>query len=213
MITNSIYKTYAGQIANLFCENQANKSICIASIKERIINNFNNTSFQFFLEHLSRGRFYIVEISQWKVVSGCRNMGFTLKVTDVVTGSVEYKSVYYTNENCEGKQWYFPDLNHAVQVKSGYKFLDAPIQSNNTQDIIRPRLTYKENAPSYNIVYVPQTGGSGGTTIPTPQPVLTPSPEPVQAGTQQSGFNMSGIFDNPLLLVGLGLGFFFLLKD
>jgi len=210
MITSTNLKNIAGQIATLFCESNVNKTVCIASVKQRIIADFNDSTFNYFLSNIQYGRFYMLKLSNWKQMSDCRKMGITATYTDVITGEVKSVSWYYTNSDCGAKQYWYPDLNYLIR-QNGNELLDAPISSKNNSDITKERLVYKKSAQSYNIVYVPNTGGGGGTVVPTPTPTPTPTPGPGPVPNAPVGSNLipgvdlENIFSNPIVWLGVGV--------
>ena len=211
MITNNQYKIIAGQIAKLFCNTDA---ICEASVKERILTNFNNETFAIFLSAIQYGRFYILKYSNWRVHNNnCRNMAITANLTDAITGEVKISEWYYDNADCGNYQWYYPDLNTLISRK-GFQLIDAPIKNKLTAEIVKPRLIYNKNAASYGITYTPPSpgGGGGGGVVVTPPslPPGLPPVEPIQTPVGSS-FDIKSLLENPIVLIGIGVAAYFLL--
>jgi hypothetical protein len=201
MITNSQYKIFASQIAKLFCPTD---TICQASVKERILFNFNNESFSYFLQNISVGRFKILQYSNWRVKqNNCRTMLIDVKLTDAITGEVKTGYWSYDNRNCGSEQYYFPDLNSLIR-NNGYTLVDAPIMSKNNSDIVKPRLVHAKSATGYGITYVPPSPGGGGGGISVTPPVQTPPAQipPVQTPSQ-SGFNIQQLIKPEYALIGI----------
>ena len=214
MITNPQYKLMAGQIAKLFCTTDI---ICTAAMRQRIITNFNNGSFETFLTNIQYGRFYILKYSNWRVHNNhCRNMAITANLTDAITGEAITEEWYYDNENCGDKQWYFQDLNHLL-TRYGNTLIDAPIANVTTPEIVKPRLIYNENKPGYGITYSPPSaggggGGGGGGGI-TPKPKQPqPPPQTLPTIPEPGGFDFGGLLKNPIVLIGGAVVLFLLMK-
>jgi hypothetical protein len=208
MILNVQYKTYARQIANVFCKTDV---LCSESVYQRILNYFTNATFEHFLQNISTGRYYILKYSNWHTGNTCRDMLIDVRLTDVVTGTVQTGYWNYTNQNCDDKKFYYPDLNSLIN-KFHYTLLDAPIMNKNNSEITKERLVWNRNANSYGITFVPPTGGGGGGQItPTPnQPIEPILNTPV---SKEAGFNLESITSNPYLLGGaLAVLFFYFMK-
>ena len=213
MITNNDYKILAKQIAVLFCEDQQNKTLCESSVEERILSSFNDISFKYFLEHILRGRFYMLQLRNWHTGSNCRELWIDVYYKDVITGSETQSAWHYTAQDCGSKQYYYPDLNYLI--RKSYTLIDPPITSKNNSDVTRPRLVYSPGAPSYNIVFVTQTPGGS----PAP-PKITIAPDPggsVMPSAPQVKTTGGGIIEfllsNPLLIAGGALGIYLIYKS
>lgn len=211
MINNIQYKIFALQIARLFCADSQNKSICETSIKTKIINAFNDSTFEHFLEHLQQGRYYLLKYSNWHSdANDCRSMKVDVRLTDVITGNVVNGYWHYTAVDCGSKQYLISDLNY-LPGRNGYTLLDDPIMTKTNSDITKERLVYNSKAQPYGITYVPSSGQQQGQIIPSQGTLLT-VPEP-NMQVKQNGFDIKSLFDNPILLIGVGiLAFFFLVK-
>ena len=86
MLSDALFKGYAGQIAGLYCKGKPNQTLCKATVKQRIINAFTDTTFEnSFLPNLDKNRFYSIEVAR---IDKTR---YTDKVTfkgfDIVTGA------------------------------------------------------------------------------------------------------------------------------
>jgi len=211
MITKSQYKLLAAQISKLFCNDEP---ICMAGVKERLLNFFNDGSFAFFLQHIEVGRFYVLQYSNWRATSHCRTMKIDVKLTDVITGQVTTGFWQYDNSDCGDKQYYYPDLNTLIS-RSGYQLLDQPITTKTTADIIKPRMVYNPNKAGYGISFKPTVpGGSGGTITPTPTPTPTPLIVPDQSVVNKpASFLPEGLDLKMILIVGgIGLAAWYLMK-
>ena len=206
MVTNSTYKSYSNQIAELFCKESNNKTLCKAGIIERLNTYLDNNVYPIFLSKLNTGRTYITNAEAFK------DYGFRIVITDIITGErqtawweIPYRMPYLSK---------IPNklLNHQYNIISDNK----TFTSENKSDY---RITWNPLKPTYGINYVPNQvpgytppnvvpGGGGGGQIqitPTPsQPVNTPDP---------GGIDFGSLLSNPILLVGAGLVLFLLMKD
>lgn len=212
MITRADLKNIAGEIANIFCQNNVAPSVCSQGVKQRLVSTFNNDTFLFFLENIQYGRFYLLRLSNWNVVGQCHEMGIQANYTDVVTGQKINVSWRYTTDNCNN-QFRYQDLNYVIQNTMGMTFLSAPISSNQNSDVGATRLIYKPSAPSYGIVYVP-SNPPGGIIVPEPVNPPTPPPTPVPEAPMQGdpGGDLLNILTNPVVLAGLAIGGYFIWK-
>ena len=218
MITNPTYKKLAGDIAQIFCSSQQNNELCINSVQERILSSFNDTTFKYFLENIQKGRMYILKLSNWHSGNNCRQVYIDVKYTDVLTGIEKTGYWYYTAENCQEKQFFYPDLNN--QINKHFVLLDPPITSKQNSEITRGRLVYSPGATSYNIVFT-NTGG-GGTPAPPKIVVNTPidpinnlpggSPSAPQMKTAGGLDDLFNFLSNPIVLLGLGVAGYYIFK-
>jgi hypothetical protein len=76
------------------------------------------------------------------------------------------------------------------------------------------RVYYNKLDPTYGISYVPGSVGGGGTgggggIIITPEPVVPTQPEQ----TTSTGFDFESLLSNPIVLIGLAVGVYLLVKD
>ena len=209
MVTNSLYKNYSNQIAKLFCTEQVNKILCEASISERLNTYLDDYTYPIFLSRLAQGRGYITNVEAFQ------NNGFRVVLIDLITGErvtawwdIPYSMPYYGK--LAGKL-----LSHKYEIISANK----TFSQQNATDI---RITWNAIKPSYGITFVPGnvgtggggssgSGGSGSGGGGGGQITQTGSGQ-TQAQTQAAGgFNFQEILSNPLILVGVGLAFYFLL--
>jgi hypothetical protein len=219
MITNSTYLTYAAQIAELFCENEQNKSICQAIVAQRIINSFSNATFEnSFLPNLQNGRFYLLRITN--ITEGMKTKIY-FDFQDVITGDYGSDTV----ESIIPKDLIYSYIPSLLRTK-GFN----PISENNVYtsgDFMDVRTAWNVNAPTYGIVFVPGNitppggGGSGGgggepgsgggggvITYNTPAQQQQMNLQP--AG---NGFDLSGLLNNPIVLIAGAALIYFILKD
>ena len=215
MITNPSYIILAREIAEIFCEGGANQSICIISVKQRIIESFTDQTFEYFLANIQKGRMYMLQLRNWHQGTNCRHMAIDSYYTDVLTGAETHSAITYTARNCTDKHYYYPDLNHAM--KQRVTVLDPLITANTNAEVTRKRLVYAPGAPSYNIVFTNQ--GGGGTPKIIPKPPAHPTPPggtpTLQAAPGEDGNILEGVLEvlsNPIVLAGLGVGIYFLFK-
>lgn len=208
MIINPQYKLIANQIAKLFCNTDV---ICQGAVRQRIYSNFDDQSFEFFLQNIEVGRFYLLRYSNWRVHNNqCRKMAITANLTDAITGEIITDEWYYDNANCNEKQWYYPDLNNLMK-KNNRTVLSPLIQNKTTTEITKVRLIYSPNKPSYGITYTPPVPGGGGSgggvqiTPPKGSPPAGSPPASIPDMPIQSGFDIKGLFENPIVLIGVGL--------
>jgi hypothetical protein len=73
------------------------------------------------------------------------------------------------------------------------------------------RVYYNKLDPTYGISYVPSSvgGGGGGEIVITPPPVVPTQPEQ----TTNTGFDFESLLSNPIVLIGLAVGVYLLVKD
>ena len=207
VVTNSTYKSYSNQIAELFCKESNNKTLCKAGIIERLNTYLNNNVYPIFLSKLNTGRTYITNAEAFK------DYGFRIVITDIITGErqtawweIPYRMPYLSK--LPGKL-----LQHQYNIISDNK----TFTSENKSDY---RITWNPLKPTYGINYVPNQvpgytppniipggGGGGGQIQITPQPVQQ---TPVQT---KSSFDFGGLLSDPIVLIGAGLVLFLLLKD
>lgn len=205
MITNPEYKILAAQIANIFCDSQINKSLCITTVKTRIINVFTNETFNFFIQNIQVGRYYLLEYSNWHSdTNNCRSMKIDVKLTDVITGKITKGYWHYTATDCGNNQYKFQDLNKLIST-NGYLLQDIPITSNKTEDIKKARLIYNPKAASYNIVLIPGVPGSEPPSIQI-QPDPTPLPDQQNINTPvKPGIDLAGLISPTTALIAAGI--------
>jgi len=201
MITNQQFKSYCTQIAELFCEEATNKVLCKANIYQRLINTFSDQTFPIFLSKLDQYRFYRVEGAVH--VSGLPpHFKITSHGTDLITA--ETRQFYNGNVSS-------PSVKNSL-VHIGAVFYDP-------ED---PSKFYIRSNPSYGISYVPHTlpsppstggggsgsGSGGGNIVPTPPAPVPTSPMAPVGGSE----DITNLLSNPIVLVGVGLGIYFLMK-
>ena len=204
MIQNSLYKQYAGDIGTLFCKGSQNKEICIASVKQRLINLLNNEVFEKeFLPGLGSNRFLSFDII--KII---RNTPYTdqitLSGTDVVTG------------NQTG--------NIAITVPIGLvqlKKWDAILQQKNYRFAgnVDNKIIARKPGSNYGIIYVPgqvenpPDYGTGTGIVPPGTINIKPAPIPIYPTppAQPATTSPGGLFDSewflPVLILA-GIGFY-----
>jgi len=211
MITKAEYKLLLNEIAKQFCTNAENPLTCAIAVKSSINKFFDNGSFEYFLNHLSPGRYVTLKYSNWRQGSNCRDKIITVTFRDVITGEVGSGTWRYTSENCESKSYYYPDLNTLIG-RYGHTLLDVPIKSNSSSDIGRERLIYSPSArPSYNISLVPP----GKNPLPKDPPYMPPgAPAPTAPGTGDPGGleDLFSILSNPIVLGAIAVGGYFIWK-
>lgn len=211
MITNAIYKNYCNQIAELFCTDQLNKTLCKTSIAQRLINEFTDDGFSKFLGVLTTGKTYQVEVKNYRLIANSNKRYVDIYFTDVITGNIIKKT---WNWSASG--------NFYQQLSDAFKFYNYNlIQGSNVFDQGNYQQIRIFNNPleaSYGVSFVQgsvpggSTGNQGNGTGQTPN--FQPTQQPVQqTELVKSGFDLNGIFDNPILLIGVGvLAFFILMK-
>lgn len=209
MITNVPYKLIAGQIAKIFCSTD---TICAASTKERIITNFNNETFAIFLQNIQYGRFLILRYSNWRAKTHCRNMVINVTLTDAITGEIKTGFWEYDNDNCQEKQYYYPNLNTLIS-RNGYQLIDPPIKDKTIYEITKPRLIYNKNAKSYGITYTPPEPGGGGGGVVIKPPVTPPVNQPSEPTQTPNNFDVKSLLENPIILIGGAIVLYMLIKD
>lgn len=149
---------FAGDIAGLFCQDNANRRICWRSIVQRLINNFTDETFNsFFLPNLSASRFYAYNFSF--VASGFGLVKLLLNGNDIVTGSVktgEIPGISVSKKN--DFVWiagYITTLFRRSKPNASVSFIGIE----NGKLILM--VTGFETP--YGIVFIPPTVGNGGT--------------------------------------------------
>lgn len=133
MVTNETYLSYAQQIAALYCEGKPNRTLCTATVKQRIKNSFTNETFESnFLPMLDQNRFFSFEVVS-VITAGWLAEKVTLNGFDVVSGEttgniskVVPKGVWNLNKN-------------SVLVQLGYKLIN---QIGNKIIVSRPGVNY-----------------------------------------------------------------------
>lgn len=205
MVNSPLYKSYSREIAKLFCKDDSNKVLCEAGIISRLNTYLNDFTYPYFLSKLNSGRQYITQLEAFQ------NKGFRIVLTDLITGdrSTAWWDIPYNYPylgQLPGKL-----LAHQYNIISENKtFTEA-----NKSDV---RITHNPTKQTYGLTFVPQqvpgytppTGGGtpgGGTINITPDPVQ-PSMIP-----SETGFDFTGLLENPIVLIAAGVALFFLLKD
>jgi len=203
MITSVPYKLFAQKIGNIFCENN---SICAASVKNRLVNNFSNEGFEIFLENLSYGRTYSGEFKNYRVDNNTGRRYVDLFLEDLITGTVKKLTWNWLQTSGD----FYNQLKSGLAAH-GYEFTQGlPVFDSGNYKT--KRIYHKQSDPNYGIVFVPGevgSGGGGGNIIVSPPNI------PVVLQTQQETKENSNILtDLPewILPVGLAVGGYFLLK-
>jgi hypothetical protein len=208
MITNPQYKIIALRIAKIFC---GTDPICETSVKERLINKFNDDSFAYFLTNIQIGRFYEMNFTDFSVITQISKAKLRWKAhfMDIVTGNIE--------EYWWETEWYkvkMIDVQNLI-AKKGYQII-----SNNELisegNFLEKRIVYNYNKQSYGITYVPPTGGGGsggggGVTITPPYTPPSLPPAIIPDAPAQSGFDIKSMLENPIVLIGIGVAAYLLL--
>jgi hypothetical protein len=212
MITDATRLGLIIQIAELFFKNNfVGKASCITRLRTKL----DNSSFDYFIDNISQGTFYVASNTPlpFEYVSGIKFYCYSIKLTDLVRGSS------HTN----------PKVRIPEQAIAGKNFLDFwkillsawdsdfIVFSVNASD--HTGLVHSPDVGSYGIEIGAQTpdntgrgnGENGINVIPLPSPPVKSPDAQIQT---QSGL-LSGIdFSNPMVLGGLALAVYFLfLKD
>ena len=200
MILNSIYKNYARQIAELFCDEGDN--LCVESVKARIIVNLNNRLFEnYFLPQLDKSRFYAFT---GRVMHHLWHTGyeFTAQGFDIVTNRLVTHEFHRVPPEI---------LNKPAQLFNSVSHYNYLGQVNGNHIVERMR------GEPYGLFFVPGSPGGGfqggGGTITVDPPVVTPPGVPSQEPVIK-GAGMEKILSDPLVLVGAAaLLFIYLMND
>lgn len=209
MILNPVYKNYAKQIGELFCDE--GDVLCVENVKSRIIVNLTNGIFQnYFLPQLDKSRFYAYTSRDmhhlWHT-----GYEFTAKGFDIVTNRAVTHEFHRVPPNI---------LNNAEALYNSvphYNYL-GKVNGN----IIVERL----RGTPYGFFFIPSSipgggggyqggggGGGNGGTITKKPPVINFPPLPVKEPVE-AGFDLAGIIDNPIILIGgAALLFFYVMKN
>lgn len=208
MVINQTYKNYSSQIAELFCKDQQNKSLCKASLTERLNTFLDDYTYPYFLSKLNSGRTYITNLEAFQ------NKGFRIVVTDLITGD-------------RATAWWNIDFNYpylsklpGILLQHNFNIISAnkTFSELNKSDV---RITYNPLKPSYGITFVPGSVGQGNGTpgggVPGGTPgggniSITPN-QPAANPAVQSGFDFSSLLSNPAVLIGGGIVLYLLFKD
>ena len=226
MLTKNQNIVYARQIAELFCESGG--ALCIASVKNRIVNGFNDAIFENkFLPGLDTA-IYRAVTGTFKI-SSPGYVKFVATTTDIVNGKKKDMLIDGIPGNKVGNwTWIIGHLND-------YYRQVAPNLHASHLGIVNNKLIWAIDGVSspYGIVFVPGSVGSGtgSGTCPEGQVwfggkcvssngggiIVDPGDpaigmDPVIQQEVESDF--TGIFSNPLVLIaGVGLVFFYLMNE
>jgi len=205
MINNPAYKNYSGQIANIFCNGN---TICGAGVKQRIIANFNDDSFESWLQNLSRGKVYLGQIKNYRMTNQARYYDFVTE--DVLSADV--KTIPMTAGANWSSQQFLEGIPNNLNYK-GYQIIGGKNYFS-SDDLGEKRLYYAPNAGSYGITFNPSSVPGGGGTIavqPTP-PVTTPGGEPGSEPKQAGGLpniDIVSLLSNPIVMIGIGVAIYY----
>lgn len=213
MIVKAVNKNYCNQIAGLFCSDQSNPELCKQSLYQRLITDLNDYVFEnSFLPNLEYGRFY--KMRYWNFREYGNSTRWNVEVIDIITNQREEAEWSYPAR--------MPIYGKLAGVASNHKF-DIVSQNNsyNNLNVGDVRIVHNRFKPSYGIVFVPTgVGGSGGTGPGTGsgsgggQIQLEPEPTPGgMSPTGETAFDFGELLSNPLVLIGLAIGVYVLLKD
>ena len=205
MVTSPLYKSYSREIAKLFCSDQTNKILCEGSIIERLNTFLDDYTYPVFISKINSGRSYITSLEQFQ------DRGFRIVLIDLISGErvtawMEIPYNYPYLSKLPGKL-----LSHQYNIISANKTFNEQ----NKSDV---RITWNPVKPAYGITFIP-----GSLTPPGSDPIIpggsvpggtiTKTPGQTQMQTPVNNqFNFSEMFSNPIVLVGAGLLFFFLMK-
>ncbi len=157
MLNKAINKTYAEQIAGIFCEAAVLRQICIANVKNRIINDFTDEIFeQDFLPNLDTSIFRAM-IGTFEL-SSPGYMRLIMNSTDIVNGSNKTGMLDgIPSDKMNDWDWIFAHLNAYYQSV-------APHLHAYYLGVVNDKIIWQLDGVSepYGIIFVPGTVGGGG---------------------------------------------------
>lgn len=202
MLTKTVNKNLANEIAGLFCSGGANPAVCKQTVANRLIQNLTDHIFESsFLPNLDKGRFYIFEIKRmFNAPSGESKTVMEYQLTDVITGEV-----LHAWEDTAGKMPVYSKVPSML-----YEDKLAIVSLNNTfssTDYRQPRIVHAQYAQPYGIVFVPSTPPGS-----LPPPGVDPGQGTIQYPSQPStpgvtvpvetGFDLKSLLIPALILGG-----------
>ena len=147
MVINPTYKSYATQIAEIYCEDQINPTLCTASVKQRIVNAFTDETFESsFLPYLDKNRFFSLEVVRVQKENRF-NEKIVFRGFDIVTGKSTgdfhinaFPGSYQFAEQTDDPQKY-----DFILQRKNYRFVD----------LMNGRIIVRKPLVNYGIVFVP----------------------------------------------------------
>lgn len=202
MITNSTYLLYAVQIGNIFCSND---KICAASVKERLVTQLNNATFQTFLAFLPTDRIFRFQYLQTYYDAG--KVKAKIQSIDLVTGEEEIK---HWNLYNQGKPDTAADRAYAYRMllnNLGYTQIQGEVIT--SKNYPKPIIVRTNKYGNYGITLsTGSTAGTGTGYAVTPGGQIIATPEPVQTDPANIQQPDSGLLNKVLL----GVAAYFLLS-